>query len=229
MAEITHAIYGQISVRRYRRSRSVRVSVSPSGNLQISAPLYTPLYFIKQFLKKSEKQIEELFARHSTLYAGPMQIGKSHRLEIIPVNGGVSQVKYKKPLISVWLTGHDELTSHHLQQQIRLIVAKALRSEAKAYLPRRFEFLSQRMGFGYSKLRFSHAKNRWGSCSSDGVVSLNIALMKLDFELIDYVIIHELCHVSQMNHSPQFWQLVTEFCPSYKLLRKTLKNHSPHI
>lgn len=229
MPEIHDQKYGRIIVTRSRRSRYVRLSVTPRGGLQISAPLYTPLYFIKQFLKKSDAQVAELFSKVTVVYKAPMQIGKSHRLELVRTDNIETKVTYKKPVIFISLAGEDKLQDRHVQQMIQPIVAKALRLEAKAYLPRRLIFLSERMGYTYAKLRFSHAKSRWGSCSSEGVISLNIALMKLDFDLIDYVIIHELSHLKEMNHSPAFWKLVGQYSQNYQTYRKELKNQSPHI
>lgn len=227
MAEIQHEIYGRIKVRRHIRSKYVRLSVNPSGDLSISAPLYTPLRFIKLFLKSSKSQIDTLLEQHRTTYGDGAIVGKSHRLVVR--DGATNEITYKKPTIVVTLDDETDLDSPHIQAELKEYIAKALRNEAKAYLPRQLEYLANKGGFTYQKLRFSHAKSRWGSCSSDKTISLNIALMKLDFAVIDYVIIHELAHTQELNHSPRFWKLVEENDPLFKEHRKILRQESPHI
>lgn len=227
MAEIYDDDYGRIVVRRNKKSRHVKLSVSPSGELSLSAPFYTPLSFLKLFIKKSRRQISQLIEKHQTLYLNDCQIGKSHQLHII--KGYQSKVTYKKPVIEVEVLSHEELQSVQFQHEIKKNIIKALKNEAKAYLPRRIEYLANAFDFSYQKLRFSHAKSRWGSCSSEGVISLNIALMKLDFELIDYVVIHELVHTEHLNHGQLFWERVEACDPDYKTHRKALKEFYPHI
>jgi predicted metal-dependent hydrolase len=83
--------------------------------------------------------------------------------------------------------------------------------------------LSERSGFSYKKITIRSQKTRWGSCSAKGRLSFNYRLMKFRKEAIDYVIIHELCHLKEMNHSKKFWDLVEGFCPDYVNLKKELR------
>lgn len=99
-----------------------------------------------------------------------------------------------------------------------------LRKKATEYLPGRLHELSGIYGFTYASVRISKSKSRWGSCSSKKNISLSLFLMKLPLHLIDYVILHELCHTVEMNHSHKFWELLDKFCNGKaKALRKELK------
>jgi hypothetical protein len=98
-----------------------------------------------------------------------------------------------------------------------------LKHKAKLYLPERVKELSERSGFSYKKITIRSQKTRWGSCSRKGRLSFNYRLLKYRKEVIDYVIIHELCHLKEMNHSKKFWDLVEGFCPDYVNLKKELR------
>jgi predicted metal-dependent hydrolase len=219
--------YGRVVVRKNRLSKSIKFSISPKGNLQISAPLYVPMSAVRLLMKRSARDITKLISETKIIYSESQQIGRSHRLVVIIAS--VTKIYYKKPIIYAEVTSVDELCSLLIQQNIRKYVIKALTVEAKAYLPRRLHYIASDMKVSYKKIRFSHAKSRWGSYSSQGVVSLNIALMKLNHELIDYVLIHELAHITELNHSSAFWSIVKQYCPDYAKRRKKLKNYSPNI
>ncbi len=95
---------------------------------------------------------------------------------------------------------------------------------AKEYLTQRAEYFSKRMNLQYQELKFRKMKTRWGSCSSRGVITFNTELLKVPKELIDYVIVHELAHLTHMNHSKSFHALVESYLSNQKELRKQLKS-----
>jgi predicted metal-dependent hydrolase len=227
MATIHDDEFGDITVRRSARSSSIRISVAADGTLKASLPPYAPLFMLKRLVKSSRDQLRKMLEKHTPAYQlhDGMEIGKSHRLVVIP--SGTTRVKRHGQRIIIYLAPGDSLVRPATEHMVREGIIAALRVESKSYLPKRLAFLADKLDCRYEKVRFSHASSRWGSCSTTGTISLNIALMSLPFELIDYVLIHELCHTKQMNHSSAFWKLVEAADPLYKQRRKILKTHSP--
>lgn len=229
MPTIQDEEFGAITIRRSARATQVRLRVAPDGTLRASLPLYAPTFLVKRLLKTSRKQIRELLAQAqpATDYHDGMQIGKSHTLIIRP--GPKLEVSRKGLSIFASLPDGLLVSDPKVVREIREAVVAALRVEAKSYLPKRLKYLAKQQELSYERVRFSHASGRWGSCSSTGTISLNIALMKLPFELIDYVLVHELSHTVHMNHSESFWTLVAQGDPSYKQHRRALKNEAPSV
>ena len=114
-------------------------------------------------------------------------------------------------------------------QRTRDYQKKQLMKKAKEYLPYRLEYLANLYGYHYEKCRLSHANTRWGSCSSNKTISLNIGLMNVPEPLRDYVIVHELSHLNHMNHSSAFWAEVASHDKNYKIHEKKLKTFSPGV
>ena len=94
------------------------------------------------------------------------------------------------------------------------------------YLIPRVEYFANKMDLKFSAIKFRKMKSRWGSCSSQRVITFNSELIKVKKELIDYVIVHELAHLIHMNHSKNFHSLVESYLPSSKVLRRELKGIS---
>jgi predicted metal-dependent hydrolase len=221
--------FGKITVRRSAKATQVRLRVAPDGTLRASMPVYAPLFLLRRLLKSSRLELRELLeqAHPKAEFKDGQQIGKSHTIIVRPSSR--LSAKTKGQHILVELPTHATLDDPEVVRAVRDAVIAALRVEAKSYLPKRLAYLANQMGFSYQKVRFSHASGRWGSCSSTGTISLNIALMKLPFELIDYVLIHELAHTIHMNHSQDFWELVEQGDPLYSRHRKLLKAEAPSI
>ena len=103
---------------------------------------------------------------------------------------------------------------------------KLFKEKAKKVLSQKAEHYARIMGVSFGKITIRRQKTRWGSCSGKGNLNFNCMLMCLPEELVDYVVVHELAHLKQMNHSPKFWVEVEAVRPKYKVLRKTLKEKS---
>jgi len=104
----------------------------------------------------------------------------------------------------------------------------ALRRKAQAVLPAQLAKLAELHGFKYACVKIRKSRSRWGSCSSKGTISLSFYLLLLPEHLIEYVLLHELCHTVQMNHSPAFWALLDKCTQNKarKLRQEIRKYHS---
>lgn len=229
MKVITDHEFGDIKLLKNARASRISIKLGTDGHLRASLPPRTPILLVKQLINSSRPAIRTIMESHQAahIYTDDMQIGKSHTILTRP--GQHLSAHRLGQQIVVTLPEGTSIEHPVAQAAIRPVVIAALRKEAKSYLPRRLDFLARQHGFSFTKVRFSHASSRWGSCSSNGTISLNIALMKLPFPLIDYVLVHELSHIVEMNHSDAFWKLVGRCDPEYKTHRKDIKQYSPTI
>ena len=99
-----------------------------------------------------------------------------------------------------------------------------LASRAKQVIPVRTAHFAQQMGISYGRITIRSQHTRWGSCSAAGNLNFNCLLMLAPLEVLDYVIVHELCHRKEMNHSPRFWEEVEKALPDYRQRKEWLKN-----
>ncbi len=109
------------------------------------------------------------------------------------------------------------------------VMDRRYRQAAKEYFAKRCEFYLQYTGGSYTRITIRDQKTRWGSCSSTGTLSFNYRLMYAPLRVLDYVVVHELCHLTHMNHSRDFWSLVASVQPDYKIYRSWLKEHGREL
>ena len=100
-----------------------------------------------------------------------------------------------------------------------------LRAQAKLSLPPRLKELADENGFTYNRVTIKNNISNWGSCSAKGNINLNLRLVTLPQSLQDYVMLHELCHLREMNHGPRFHALLDSLCPGHRELEKELRQH----
>ncbi|MCL2280421.1 M48 family metallopeptidase [Candidatus Saccharibacteria bacterium] len=221
--------FGDIEIRRVK-GHAVSIQFRTDGRLVARLPRFGSVKHVEKLLDANRSRLRRSLKRLSPKqdYSDGDQIGKSHHLHI--KTGHTESVKLQKLDIIVNLQ-----PTTTADKRVRLIkdgISKALRKEAKAYLPRRLQYLAEQYGFSYDKVRFAHAKSRWGSCTHrDGIVviSLNIMLMTLPNELIDYVLLHELTHIKNPHHGAEFWSSLERVCPDAKEKRRETKRFSPYL
>jgi len=179
-----------------------------NGVLQVRAPKFMLAFQIDTFLSKNKSWIDKQYSKIKE-----RKENKKYYLfgeEINPPLLDNSSVPLNK--------GEDEA------QRSRGIIEKHYKSEAKKYIVPRCEELAQEHGFEFESIRITSAMTRWGSCSSNRTLNFSYRLIMAPADSIDYVIIHELCHLRQMNHSSKFWSEVASIMPEYKVYEKHLKD-----
>jgi predicted metal-dependent hydrolase len=122
-----------------------------------------------------------------------------------------------------WIEKHlsDQKTVTPLtQEQIRELARQAL-----DIIPQRVAHFAPMLGVTYGRITIRNQRSRWGSCSAQGNLNFNCLLMLCPAEVVDYVVIHELCHRKHMDHSPAFWAEVGQICPEWRRYRDWLRDN----
>lgn len=216
-----HAIAGDIPVRVHAWAKRLTLKFDPAKGFAITAAPSTKWAEIETFIRSYDHWI---IGRHDqrqsvdlsqVLYQGiPYKIIKS------PVNGR-----------SLYHLDHE---NHHLTIdpslcQDSLNIRFIFEREFKKILPDLMDKLNHQTGLTPKRLTLRDPKSRWGSCSSQGNISLSWRLFMTPPEVMEYVIIHELAHLKHMDHSKSFWQLVALHCPAYRQYIQWLKIHGSQI
>lgn len=215
--------------------RTIGLSVGPQG-LSVRAPHWTPLAEVDALLlRKADWVLAKLrqLEQASRLAPAPTEwragtvlpcLGRSLVLELDPQPSPDPEL------------GSEGLAAALADGRLRLALApdagpEPVRALAQAWLMRaaqqvfleRLEHFAPRLGVRYRSLKLSSATTRWGSASANGSLRLNWRLVHLELELIDYVVVHELSHLRQMNHGPEFWRVVASVMPDYEPRRQRLR------
>jgi len=135
-----------------------------------------------------------------------------------------SKVKSSKPFL-LFFDKKIKFYPSEQCQNFESALIKLIRDKASSLIKKRVLILSSRYQIRFNKLRIKDTKTRWGSCSSLGNINLNWRLAFAPLECLDYMILHELCHIKEMNHSKKFWKEVESKIPDYKVWKKWLREN----
>ncbi|WP_245697869.1 M48 family metallopeptidase [Haloplanus vescus] len=115
------------------------------------------------------------------------------------------------------------------QSSVKRALENFYRREAREYLTGRADDYAEKMGVAYEKIELRNQRTRWGSCSTSGTISLNWRIIMAPSEIVDYLVVHELAHLTEQNHGEEFWQLVSEFVPEYQQRADWLEQNSAKL
>ncbi len=214
----------------YRLIRAKRKTVGfiiDEDGLTVRAPKWVSREEIETMIHAREewirKKIEQFSKWRQQIQSVQIQFKEGDQ---IPYLGRRLTIRLVPHATVVERVGDDlilNLTNDTDSRRIKDLAQVWFKKEAKRYLGTRLEEMSRLAGLSYNRWGISNAQGRWGSCSSRRTIRLNWRLIHLDVELIDYVIAHELAHLEEMNHGPDFWARVKNLCPQYELARNRLK------
>lgn len=229
---------GQVAVRISARAKRIKLGVKTDGSVLLVLPAQSKSNnaeikkFITDHIDWIQKQQAKYASRFSqTIFTPDTKFHTfSHRLNIIvsdSVKTGEAAIFANE--MKIVIPSHLEMTSERVQNFIRQVIEEAMRKEGKAYLPKLTKELAAKHGLKCNQITIKKVKTRWGSCSSQKNINFNLHLMRLPEELRRYVVLHELAHTVEMNHSSKFWALLESICPNAKKLDKELSQYSSQV
>jgi hypothetical protein len=208
-------------------SRNLRISISAAGEVKVNIPSWAPYQQGVDFaLSKADWILHHVPDKPAPLQEGD-RIGKTHRLRFVSAAIDSPTARTYGTEIRVTKPNGVATSRADVQKAAHRASIRALRSQAESLLPQRLRTLAERYGFEYGSVSIRQLKGRWGSCDNKQNIVLNLFLMQLPWELIDYVLIHELTHTKHLNHGADFWDEFTSHMPDAKALRTRIHARKP--
>jgi predicted metal-dependent hydrolase len=216
-----------VTIYKRRANRSLRLSVAPNGEIRVTIPVWAPYQTGLDFAKSRRGWISAQQPTRTLLSSG-QAIGKAHHLRFI-TDPAATRPASRVRLNEVMITHPPRLlaTDPSVQKLAETASIRALRGQAEQLLPGRLGELAKRHGFQYNTVSVKQLKSRWGSCDQHRNIVLNLFLMQLPWEYIDYVLLHELVHTTVLRHGPDFWQALQTVLPDAKQRRQRMRHFQP--
>lgn len=213
------------TIRHSKRARRIWLKVSANGLEVVLPSNYKRQYALTNILATHRAWIEEQLLKVSQLAPKSIELPTEINLLALTKSYAVAYLKTKTRQKIVEEVGHKiTVVGKSTPAQTQTLLNKWLFTKAKQDLPKLLEMYSQAYDLPYSRVSIKRQKTRWGSCSAQKSINLNYQLLLLPLELARYVIIHELCHTKELNHSINFWRLVASLDPDWQQHRQRLRN-----
>ena len=220
---------------RTRRNRFVRLTVTLGKGLRVSTPSQYPMKDVPRIIHERASWILEKLDEFARIerqtprqrYCNGAEVvilGRVYRLRPTPASNGGTMVRVQGDEVEVLYPA--SLSGEDRQDFLRNALLSWYRVQAQRLLPPRVDYYAAQMRLHPQRVTIRRQRSRWGSCSAKGNLNLNLFLIMLPVKTIDYVIVHELAHLIELNHSERFWRVVDRYCPERKkhqsFLRKSI-------
>lgn len=214
------AIVPQLEFVRMRRAKRYIIRVRPDGSFRVTIPRGGSRREAESFLSKHRDWAERERLRVMATHAPARWIEGDE----IPLRGAPAALRVERRHGGSWLAiGRERVRLRGDEEDLRAAAERCLRAAARRELIPRLHELADRYALAVSRVSIRNQRSRWGSCSRSGAIALNFRLVQAPDAIRDYVLIHELMHLKQQNHSRRFWRLVEEACPEFREAERWLR------
>ncbi len=211
-----------------KRRKTISLQIGADSKITISAPRFTPLAEIDRFIREKQtwidrtmkKQAAHPVSSHEKSYRSGehfFYLGQRYPLEAYFEPLENEGVMFWDDRFFLNCPDNEDLKKHYFVSWYK--------KKARSYLSGRVDFYSAMLKLTSDSVRITSAESRWGSCSGVNRLSFSFRLMMAPPAVVDYVVVHELMHIREKNHSSKFWALVIEVIPDYKKHRRWLRDH----
>lgn len=205
---------------RERRARRYILRVRPDGSLRVTIPRGGSRRDAEAFVRKHQSWAERERDRVAACHA-PVEWPDGHT---IPLRGEPVTLRLQPDAGgAVVVVGDVRVRVDPSCRDLRPAAEQALRHLAQRELVSRLQALATAHGLHVTRASIRNQRSRWGSCSRGGAVALNFRLVQMPPAVCDYVLLHELMHLRQQNHSPRYWRLVEQVCPEFRAAERWLR------
>lgn len=213
----------EVFIKRRSNSKTIRIRITLKNKVEVTLPKYAPIAIAHKFLLDKEEWIRSRLQRveESSLQKRTISIlGKEYELVL---NDQTTNVPLK--------FDNDKILVSHVIKNSKLlaILELHLKKIAKKEIEEHCNKICGLLNIKYNRISIRDTVTRWGSCSSDKNLSFSWRLVLAPRSVMEYVVVHEVCHLIEMNHSPKFWKLVYQTCPEYFEAKIWLKKNGKRL
>ncbi|KEJ03600.1 M48 family metallopeptidase [Clostridium botulinum] len=208
-----------------KKRKTISIKIGKEFIIEVTAPLGTNEYTIEQVLKKEEKWIIEKIKKLKEVenFNGYYYLGELYYLKIKEVKSLYFKLEVDSNKFMVYI--NSGILKEKREVIIKDNLEKFYKKQAVKVLKERTDYYSNILKVAPKNIVVKNQKTLWGSCSSKGNINYNYKIVMAPLKILDYIVVHELCHLVHMNHSKDFWHLVESIIPDFKERRNWLKEN----